>query len=313
MSAAEAARLWGSAGVSRLIKDRENAVHEIILPGGERAALRLHRPGYQSPAAIRSELWWMGRLADAGIPVPCPVPSLDNELVVKVGGRVASVVSWVEGEQIGDGATPLEPDLEGVVTRYRALGHLIAAMHNATDALPLPPDFERLRWDRPAYVGEAPLWGRFWENPALTPEEAEVLRAARSAADAALARHEAEGADFGLIHADVLRENVLTREGRLSLIDFDDSGFGFRAYDLATAEVQGLEDPMNAPASLALHQGYRAARRSDAPPLGDVTLFVALRAFASCGWIVTRAPLNDPRQRFYADRAVRAARRLVQV
>ena len=128
-----------------------------------------------------------------------------------------------------------------------------------------------------------------------------------------LARHEAEGADFGLIHADVLRENVLIHEGRLSLIDFDDSGFGFRAYDLATAEVQGLEDPMNAVASLALHEGYRAARRADAPPLGDVTLFVALRTFASCGWIVTRAAPDDPRQRFYADRAVRAARRLMRV
>jgi hypothetical protein len=70
---------------------------------------------------------------------------------------------------------------------------------------------------------------------------------------------------------------------------------------------------MNAVASLALHDGYRAARRSDAPPLGDVTLFVALRAFASCGWIVTRAAPDDPRQRFYADRAVRAAGRLLRL
>jgi Ser/Thr protein kinase RdoA (MazF antagonist) len=312
MSAAEAARLWGASGEPRLIKDRENAVYEIALPGGDRAALRLHRPGYQSLAAIRSELWWMARLAEAGLPVPRPVPARDGALVAGVGGRAASVVSWVEGAQIGDGATPLEPDAGAVAARYRALGRLIAAMHDATDALTLPPDFERLGWTRPAYTGEAPLWGRFWENPALSAAEAELLRHARAEADAALARHEAEGADFGLIHADVLRENVLSREGRLSLIDFDDSGFGFRAYDLATAEVQGLEDPMNATASLALHDGYRAARRADAPPLGDVTLFVALRTFASCGWIVTRATPDDPRQRFYADRALRAARRLLR-
>jgi Ser/Thr protein kinase RdoA (MazF antagonist) len=223
------------------------------------------------------------------------------------------VVGWIEGAQIGDGATPLEPDAETVAGRYRALGRLVAEMHDATDSLSLPTDFERLSWNRPAYLGEAPLWGRFWENPALAPEEADLLRAARAEAAAALARHEAMGADFGLIHADVLRENVLTQGGRLSLIDFDDSGFGFRAYDLATAEVQGLEDPMNAVASLALHDGYRAARRADAPPLGDVTLFVALRAFASCGWVVTRAAPGDPRQRFYAARAVRAAQRLMRV
>ena len=307
------ARLWGATGAPRLIKDRENIVYEIALPGGDRAALRLHRPGYQSMAAIRSELWWMARLAEAGVPVPRPVPTHDGGLVAWVAGRTASVVSWVEGVQIGDAGTPLEADAGAVAARYRALGGLIARMHDATDALTLPPDFERSSWNRPAYVGEAPLWGRFWENPALTHDEAALLRSARAEADAALARHEAEGADFGLIHAEVLRENVLTHDGRHALIDFDDSGFGFRAYDLATAEVQGLEDPMNACASLALLDGYRAARRAEAPPLGDVTLFVALRTFASCGWIVTRAAPDDPRQRFYADRAIRAAQRLMRV
>jgi Ser/Thr protein kinase RdoA (MazF antagonist) len=313
MIAEEAARLWGAIGAPRLIKDRENAVFEIALPGGGRAALRLHRPGYQSMAAIRSELWWMARLAEAGVPVPRPVSTREGALVAEVGGRAASVVNWVEGEQIGDGATPLAGDAVAIDARYRTLGRLIARMHDATDALTLPPDFERLRWDRPAYLSDQPLWGRFWENPSLSRDEAALLRSARAEADAMIARHEAEGADFGLIHADVLRENVLTHEGRLSLIDFDDSGFGFRAYDLATAEVQGLEDPMNAVASLALHEGYREARRADAPPLGDVTLFVALRTFASCGWIVTRAAPDDPRQRFYADRAVRAAQRLLSL
>jgi Ser/Thr protein kinase RdoA (MazF antagonist) len=310
---ADLAHLWGVTGAPRLIKDRENTVYEIALLGGERAALRLHRPGYQSTAAIRSELWWMARLAEAGLPVPRPVPTRAGALVAELEGRAASVVSWIEGAQIGDGATPLEADAGAVAERYRALGRLIAQMHDATDALTLPPEFERLRWNRAAYTAEDPLWGRFWENPALSPDEAALLRAARIEADAALALHEAEGSDFGLIHADVLRENVLSHDGRLSLIDFDDAGFGFRAYDLATAEVQGLEDPMNATASLALHEGYRAARRADAPPLGDVTLFVALRTFASCGWIVTRAAAHDPRQRFYADRAVRAARRLMRV
>ena len=52
MTAAEAAaRLWG-AQVVRLISHRENAVYEITLPDGQRAALRLHRPGYQDVAGI---------------------------------------------------------------------------------------------------------------------------------------------------------------------------------------------------------------------------------------------------------------------
>ena len=41
--------------------------------------------------------------------------------------------------------------------------------------------------------------------------------------------------------------------------------------------------------------------------LGDVSLFVALRCFASAGWATPRAAPGDPRHRFYAERALRAA------
>ena len=58
----------------------------------------------------------------------------------------------------------------------------------------------------------------------------------------------------------------------------------------------------------ALEAGYRVARRHGAGPLGNIDMFVALRCFASAGWIVSRAGPDDPRMRFYADRAVRAAR-----
>ena len=307
----EAARAWGCLAPPRLIKDRENIVYEITLPGGARAALRLHRPGYQTEAAIRSELWWMKSLAEAGLPVPRPIPAANGDLVVGADGRWATVVTWVDGEQFGDGATPLGPDSGTVERRFRALGGVIARMHDATDRLVRPQGFERPSWDSTGFLGEAPLWGRFWENPALSEEEQSLLARARDGAARALARHEAEQVDYGLIHADVLRENVLVRDESIALIDFDDCGFGFRAYDLATAEVQGLEDPLNPLAGLALYEGYKAVRRRDAPRLGDVTLFVALRCFASAGWIISRAAPGDPRMRFYAERAVRAARRLV--
>lgn len=308
---AEAARLWGAETEPRLIKDRENIVYEIHLPSVGRAALRLHRPGYQSAAAIRSELWWMGALAGAGLPVPRPVPSRREALVEMTHGRLATVVTWVDGAQMGEAGVPLGADAAAITARYRRLGALIAHLHNVTDALTLPADFERPSWDRDGFLGDSPLWGRFWENPALSADESALLLEARQVADRRLETLVRKGADYGLIHADVLRENVLERDGQLSLIDFDDSGFGFRALDLATAEVQGMEDPMNPVASLAIYEGYMDARRPDAPPLGDVPLFVALRTFASAGWIVTRTGPDDPRARFYAERAVRAARWLI--
>jgi len=311
MSAADAARRWGAVEEPRLIKDRENAVYEIALKDGARAALRLHRAGYQSDAAIRSELWWMTRLADAGLPLPMPIQALDGEFLAKSGGRTASVVSWVEGDQFGDGETPLPADAEWVGARYSALGRLIAEMHDVTDALELPEGFDRPRWGREAYTGPDPLWGRFWENPALTVEEADLMHEARERMDASLATFERDGADVGLIHADLLRENVLVEGEDLSIIDFDDCGFGFRTYDLATALVQGIGDPMYSAARSALCSGYRQARHVASPLADDVELFVALRCFASAGWIMTRADPRDPKMRFYAERAVNAARLLV--
>jgi hypothetical protein len=45
----------------------------------------------------------------------------------------------------------------------------------------------------------------------------------------------AEGLDYGLIHADLVRENVLVDGQELRMIDFDDGGWGFRMFDVATA------------------------------------------------------------------------------
>ena len=85
MSAEQALAAWGG-GTLRLIKDRENAVYEARLTDGRRAALRLHREGYQSPDAIRSELWWMQASAKAGVAVPAPVPTSSGDLLQVLPG-----------------------------------------------------------------------------------------------------------------------------------------------------------------------------------------------------------------------------------
>ncbi len=44
-----------------------------------------------------------------------------------------------------------------------------------------------------------------------------------------------EAPGFGLIHGDIIPSNILTMgNGELTLIDFDMSGYGWRAFDIAT-------------------------------------------------------------------------------
>ena len=312
--AREALAAWGGAeGAPQLVTARENVVFEARLRGGPRVALRLHRPGYQSRAGVESELAWIAALAGADLPVAAPVPARDGALTAAAGGRVASCTLWLEGAPVGAADRPLAGgDRAAQIRLMQEIGALAAALHEATDALTLPAGFVRPHWDEAGLLGEAPLWGRFWEAPVFDPAGRALLAAARAAARSALVAFRAGDADFGLIHADLLRENILAGPRGLQLIDFDDAGFGFRLYDLATALVQSLEEPALPDLAAALLAGYRSRRALDPEAEARLPLFVALRCFASAGWIATRAAAGDPRQRLYAGRALRLARQVIE-
>lgn len=293
-----AARHWGGR-VLRLIRDRENHVFEMALPTG-RAALRLHRAGYQAPAAIRSELWWCAELARAGLPVPAALPALDGALLVALpDGRHASAIAWIEGEPLGEAAKPFDRPLTQVLDLYHALGALLARVHRVTDSLTLPPDFTRPRWDLDGLVGDEPLWGRFWEHPAASPDQRATLIRARDAL------RERLSGDIGLIHADVLRENVLVNDRSVSLIDFDDSGFGFRLHDLGTALVQTVQHPEHPHLRDALMAGYGTTNRE------MVEAFILARTLASVGWTMPRLEPDDPVHKSHLHRAVTCADRVL--
>lgn len=292
----------------RLIKDRENAVHEVSL-GGARAALRLHRVGYQSARAIASEIIWMRALAAAGLRVPVPIASRGGEDVVTLAtGRLATLVTWIDGTPLGAGGETLAGSAAQQAALFRAVGHAVARLHNVTDRLALPDSFDRHAWDGAGLLGENPFWGRFWESPALSEAERDLILRARDAAAARLADFSAAGGDFGLIHADVLRENVMVDgAGRVTLIDFDDAGWGFRAYDLATLMSQNEGLANSRELREAAIAGYRELRNLPQAAVALLPMFVMLRRFASMGWIVPRAP-DSTGMRGYAERAVAAAR-----
>nr|HMS95936.1 phosphotransferase [Tabrizicola sp.] len=116
-------------------------------------------------------------------------------------------------------------------------------------------------------------------------------------------RERLTGGDTGLIHADVLRENVLVNDRSVSLIDFDDSGFGFRLYDLGTALVQVLALPEFPALREALMAGYGT---SDGVM---VDTFTMARSMASVGWTMPRLAPDDPIHRSHLARAVACAER----
>jgi Ser/Thr protein kinase RdoA (MazF antagonist) len=303
--AQEAAALW-NATVLRLILARENAVFEIALPDGDRAALRLHRRGYQGAESISSELWWCTELALLGLPVPRSLESWQGRLLETLAsGRHASVVRWLDGVAIGTAGKPFAEPVAVQVDRHFRLGQLLRRIHEASDSLTVPEDFFRPSWDAEGLVGEAPFWGRFWDHPAALPEQTAVLIAARDVLRAELVRFTAANGNAGLIHADVLRENVLVSDSGMSLIDFDDSGFGFRLYDLGTVLSQNQYEPARDALRDALMAGYGTTA------LEMVELFTMARTMASVGWTMPRLAADDPIHQSHLHRAVMCARRVL--
>lgn len=295
MTPAEVAALAWDGRVLRTLRDRENHVFEMVTPKG-RAALRLHRAGYQSPKAIRSELWWCAELSRAGLPVPAALPATNGQLLVELpDGRHASAIAWMEGEALGEAAKPFTLPLSQVLDAYHALGHLLARVHRTTDSLTLPEGFTRPRWDLDGLVGDDPLWGRFWDHAAATPDQRQTLIRARDVLRERLA------GDIGLIHADVLRENVLVNSRSVSLIDFDDSGFGFRLHDLGTALVQTFRHPEQPLVRAALMAGYGTTDED------MVKAFTLARALASVGWTMPRLQPDDPIHKSHLARAMALA------
>lgn len=293
---AAALAAWGLADAPvRLLSHRENRVYAVALPGGGRAVLRLHRQGYHDLPALRSELAFMAALAEAGVAVPAPVPAADGRLLVTGDGLACDLLSWIEGEPILRAGEPLPPDAPA---RYAALGAALARLHAAADAWTPPGGFTRHAWDAAGLLGEAPVWGRFWDSPALEREERALLLAARDRARDWLAAH-AGAFDFGLIHADAVRENVLIAGGTAQLIDFDDCGWGWRLFDLATALHPLDAEPEYPALRAALLAGYRSVRSLPAAGEAALPAFLMLRGLTYVGWFVTRGdvPGAGARQR----------------
>lgn len=157
----------------------------------------------------------------------------------------------------------------------------------------MPPGFSRPQWNIEGLAGHEPLWGRFWENPALSPDERVLLCDARALAFDQL-RRVAGQMDYGIIHADLVRENVLVDGADLHLIDFDDSGFGFRLFDIATALLKNSAEPDYEVLKDAFAGGYLNVRPID---LSRLDIFLMLRAFTYLGWIIPRLGEPDAHER----------------
>lgn len=286
----------------RLIKYRENAVFEVTAADGRRFALRVHRAGYHSDAELRSELEWMQALAADGFDVPELLPTRSGApfAVVRHAGvpesRQLDLFAWVPGQPLGSVESGLAGDAESLARTFRIVGVLAARLHNQATRWRPPADFTRHAWDAEGLVGERPFWGRFWELAALSGEQRALLRRARERMQRDLAALDRSPQTYGLIHADFAPENLLVDGDRVRVLDFDDAGFGWHLFEIATSLYFHIGQPYFGAIRAALVAGYRSQRALPAEQLARLPLFFAARGCTYLGWVHTRPETETARQ-----------------
>jgi Ser/Thr protein kinase RdoA (MazF antagonist) len=274
------------------VMHRENAVFKVETNVGF-AALRIHRPGYHNRIEIESELEWMAYLAQAGLEVPTPFLTREATFVVEVHDRqnqsyVVDLLSWLDGEPLGKSRVPLAFSAAQLNDVFFEIGRSLARLHEASDSWRPPGHFQRRALDREGLLGDAAAWGKFWEATCLSPDEKNLMTDARNLAIRKLDALVAAGADYGLIHADLVRENILISDRRIRFIDFDDAGFGFRMFDIAVALVKNRGEPQFENMKIRLFDGYKSVRKLSSLDESSLELFLALRDFAYLGWADAR-------------------------
>jgi Ser/Thr protein kinase RdoA (MazF antagonist) len=179
-------------------------------------------------------------------------------------------------------------DPNAIMEAMGAIGRLAARVHNQATSWRLPDGFVRHAWDADGLAGEQPLWGRFWELPDLTQSQRALVIKARDKVHSDLVAYGRPAETYSLIHADLLPDNILVEDGTTRIIDFDDAGFGWHQFELATVLVTWLQTDYFDTVRDALVGGYREERELSEEALSYMPLFFLARALTWLGWSYTR-------------------------
>jgi Ser/Thr protein kinase RdoA (MazF antagonist) len=272
----------------RLLNLSENATYLVECEDEDRSCsiLRVHRQNYHRPHEIEAELDWLEALRrDSDVTVPTVLPTRDGRRVVTVehSGIDRHVVHFgmVGGAEPDEGSVTLDD--------FRTLGAITAALHDHSRSWTRPDGFGRFAWDWEHCLGSQPRWGRWHDAEGVGPEERSLLERAQELLRQRLVEY-GDGPDrYGLIHADLRLANLLVDPPTITVIDFDDCGFGWFFYDFGTAVSFIEDDPALPEWQASWVDGYRSRRPMTTEDEDMLASFVFLRRLLLLAWMGTHS------------------------
>ena len=273
----------------QLLDYSENATflvqHEAL---GEKYILRVNRPNYHTKAEIESELAWLCSL-DKYSPIQVSLPILDDS------GSFIQTSEW-KGEiyystlfTFLEGNSPNENNESGLIKQFEALGEITAKFHDYSIAQhDVFHTFNRMTWDYETILGNTPKWGKWQDGLAITSERAELFQRVSNTIKNRLERYGKAPDRFGLIHSDLRLANLIVEDEQIKVIDFDDCGFGWYMYDLATS-LSFIEHKQYVPDLIeSWLKGYRKVRPITFEEVDELPTFIMMRRLQLISWIGSR-------------------------
>lgn len=248
---------------------------------------RLNRKDWWPEADFEDELRFLEFLQRQKVSAVVPKRNKQNQRYVSIetaeGTRHGALFGYLPGLHVTFSPGPRNINM-------RRLGELAAQLHDAADRLQPPAQRWTMSFDflvTQTLQGLAPLFETRAKDLAYLQRLADRLQG--------LLDDTPEGAlDFGLCHGDLHTGNViLSPEGKLTLIDFDWSGYCWRIYDLATLWWT-MRDERSAPRWRAALRGYTSLRQLSREEKALLPAFVMIREFELLGFhLMMRKHMGD--------------------
>ena len=263
----------------------ENWTYRVTEEPRDPAVLRLYRPGNRTMGEVLSELAWMRALQEQALPrVPDVVPDPDGGVALElVRGELDTCLAAVF-----DYAPGHEPPDEQYGEWFPKLGAITARLHLHARSWTPPSWFSRLTWDLTTTLGDRPHWGP-WQSSVSDPEQRRQLSRLAAVVAKRLEAYGTGPSRFGLVHADLRLANILVDDDRLTVVDFDDSGFSWFMYDVACA-LTFMEDRADVDELVAVWvAGYREVAPLDPADEEEIPTFLMLRRLLVSAYLGLRA------------------------
>ncbi|MFT4413670.1 phosphotransferase enzyme family protein [Fredinandcohnia humi] len=185
--------------------------NEVYVLEGEKKIVRISE-SRKSRDMVSQELAWMKFLYERGVALPKPEMALESE-----GGRVRTYFEFIKGEQIDvTNSAHWNPQT------FKQFGRIIGKIHA------LSKEFETAEMHRPIWtIDNQDVYMIRNCLESLVQEKYDRLMAK-------LVSYNSSQDTFGLIHNDFHQGNlILTKQGELVTIDFDECAYNWYAQDIA--------------------------------------------------------------------------------